>query len=111
MNTLLLSALFAAVALDRSVDAFRKWPLASRPRALPAMWMAYYVVMLVISAGVFLYLISHPSDIQPLTAAFPEWMAWAYTVFGALFLLIILVRLGEIARNLLHRFARQHTTF
>lgn len=61
----------------------------------------YFCALLVVSGWLFVYLATHMAAIQPLQAALPLWTVWLIYGLTAIYILIILIRLGEVVSSIL----------
>ncbi|SRR5258706_4475908 len=96
VNTLELLGVYVLFAFTYGVDAVRKWSRAPRPRDVLTLSIGYAAAMLVVSGTVFLYLLTHPADIQPVQAvARPGWIGWGLYAPVILFILGLLIRVSE----------------
>jgi hypothetical protein len=107
MNTLEMTALYGVVFTQLAWVRIRAFSSAPRPRVLPALWLVYAVGMVAVSSGMFLFLATHPTDIQPISQFSPEWMVWTLSILAILYALVVTLRAVETIHHLALRFAHR----
>ncbi|HEU5345067.1 MAG TPA: hypothetical protein VFU60_12025 [Ktedonobacterales bacterium] len=104
MNTLEFLGLIVLVALTVIADAIRHQTPASQLRGVRALWLVYFCALLIVSGWFFVYLATNMTEVQPLQAVLPMWMVWLVYGFTGLYVLVALMRVGEVVHGLLrHR--------
>jgi hypothetical protein len=101
VNTLMQFGVYVLYFLIYGVELVRKWPRASRPRALLTYHIVVVALMIVLSGIFFVQLLTHPAEIKPLALeGLGDWVRYGFVV---LFMLGLLMWVSEAILSLARR--------